>query len=279
MSGGPEQEPGFETDLDLSQPDTLDEGEAARLIEWYEQSHGDGDIELTSFVPFLIKHRPGALKRYRALPQAIHESSALPQAAIALIWLHYYMVIANAKGIAYQVIAARQWGASKAEVLDVVQLTFLEVGPLGVNAVADRAATYLDGWPADEPRRVANPWPDGWEPASPDAASAAHDGDVPRYVSFLGEHAPWVLEAMMGRREQAIRNSSLPAPLIPLLHLHTAAIRGDLAGARTAATDARAAGVSASQAVGTMAFAFLYMPEAMIERVISEVEDLFTAWA
>ncbi|MDX6438421.1 MAG: hypothetical protein QOF45_1004 [Gaiellaceae bacterium] len=278
MSEPPAKEPGFDTDLDLAQPDTLDEAEAARLLDWYAKSHGDGSIALTPFVPFLIKHRPGALKRYRAYPQAIHETSGLPQAAIALIWLHHYMVIANANGVAYQVIAAREWGASKDEVLDVVQLTFLEAGPLGVSAVAEKAAAYLDAWPAAEARRVENPWPAGWEPAPADATTS-RGRDVPRYVSFLGEHAPSILKALLGRYEQALRDSSIPAPLIPLLHLHTAAIRGDLAGARSAAKDVRAAGVSAAQAVGTLAFAFLYMTEASIERVIVEVEDLFVDWA
>lgn len=301
MSDRHEGEPGFDTNLDLARPDTLDENEAARLVEWYEKSHGAGNIELTPFVPFLIEQRPGALKRYRAYPQAIHDSCGLPQAAVALIWLHHYMVIRNANGIAYQVIAARAWGASKVEVLDVVELTFLEAGPLGLNAVADKAAEYLKSWPDDEPRQVENPWPEGWEPAAPGANVLGIDladpeltrGDrtavnawyesrdraAPSYVSFLGDRVPTILKAMLGRYEHALRDSSIPAPLIPLLHLHTAAIEGDTEGARAAASEARAAGVSAPQALGTLAFAFLYMTSAKVESAVTALEDLFVDWA
>jgi hypothetical protein len=270
----PGNEPGFDTALDPTDADTLTPDEARRLTEWYESSHGEGSTELTQFVPFLIAHRPAALKRYRMVPQAIHDECGLPQAAVALIWLHHYMIIGYKNGVAYQVIAAREWGATKDEVLDLIQLTFLEAGPLGVNAVAERAAAYLDAWPNDGERRVSDPWPPSWVPARERAQGA----EAPHYVTFLDQHAPAVLSAMLGRYEQAHRSTSLPAPLIPLLHLHTAAIRGDIDACASAAAQAREAGATSGQAVGTLAFAFLYMNEELVERVVRRVERSFAGW-
>lgn len=292
--------PGWDTELDLATPETIDADEAERLIRWYEENHGDGRIDLTKFVPFLIHHRPAALKRYRGYLQSIQETSHLPQAATALLWLHYYMIIGYEKGVEYIVIAAREWGASKREVVDCVHLSFLEAGPLGANAVAGRAADYLDRWSESEPRRVADPWPEDWRP--PVAGSyvsgmdltkpiltqsdfdslhewhAARDEAVPEYVEFLAAKAPQILKTLRARFQQAHEGTQLPAQLIPLLHLHTAAIRGNVEEARAAAEDARTQGVRAAHAIGALAFAFLYMSEFRIQRITRSLVDVFSDW-
>ena len=86
--------------------------------------------------------------------------------AVALFFLRYYMTVGNDKGVLYEVVAARSWGATKAEVLDVIESGFVLSGPFGTNAAA-RSASYLDGWPANEPRRTDNPWPAQWSKARP----------------------------------------------------------------------------------------------------------------
>src|ERR1700761_8257706 len=116
-----ENAPGFDTGLNLSRPDEFSPSERAALLAWYETSHADGEPGLTEFVPFLMANRPRALKLYRNYAQTLHVSGQLPQLCIALLFLRYYMTIGNSNGVRYEVVAARKWGATRAEVLDVIE--------------------------------------------------------------------------------------------------------------------------------------------------------------
>jgi alkylhydroperoxidase/carboxymuconolactone decarboxylase family protein YurZ len=268
-------EPGFDTNLDFSR-DTIEPDEAEALLKWYVESHGEGNVDLTSFVPFLIAQRPAALKRYRAYAQAIHESSGLPQLAIALMFLHYYALIGNHNGVLYEVIAARKWGATKREVVDTIELTFLEGGPFSINTAADSSWEYLNAWSEDDEREVADPWPAGWEP-SPDEARSLRWSDS--CESFLAARAPRLHETLAARYDQTHGTSSLPTRFIPLLHLHAAAIRGQADAARRAALTARSVGATADEALGTLGFAFLYTAPPVIETLVDAVGDVFDGWS
>jgi hypothetical protein len=243
-------EPGFDTNLDFSR-DTIEPDEAEALLKWYVESHGEGNVDLTSFVPFLIAQRPAALKRYRAYAQAIHESSGLPQLAIALMFLHYYALIGNHNGV-------------------------LEGGPFSINTAADSSWEYLNAWSEDDEREVADPWPAGWEP-SPDEARSLRWSDS--CESFLAARAPRLHETLAARYDQTHGTSSLPTRFIPLLHLHAAAIRGQADAARRAALTARSVGATADEALGTLGFAFLYTAPPVIETLVDAVGDVFDGWS
>ena len=263
-------DPGFDTQLDLSDPDHFSDAEAAALLEWYESSHADGEPGLTDFVGFLIGVRPRALKRYRAYAQALHAHGGVPQLAVALFFLRYYMTLGNEKGVLYEVVAARQWGATKAEVLDTIESGFLMSGPFGANAAA-KSQAYLDGWPADEPRRLADPWPASWLdreiPAAPESASDR----------FLRRFAPDVLDAFTARQAPLTgRRPALPAPMFPMLDLHHAVADGRPAEAADAARAAFAAGLSIAELIEVVGFGALYASPPRLAAVAEALEPVFS---
>jgi hypothetical protein len=268
VTSGAPVAPGFDTQLDLSDPDHFSEAERAALIAWYETSHGDGEAGLTDFVPFLIDNRPRALKVYRAYAQALHQHGLLPQVAVALFFLRYYMTVGNDKGVLYEVVAARSWGATKAEVLDVIESGFVLSGPFGTNAAA-RSATYLDGWPADEPRRTDNPWPAQWSKARPPVPGAETE-------RVLGRVAPDVLAALQRRREPLLPgHSALPAAMFPLMDLHHAVADGRPAEAQQAAAAVFESGLDLPAVVETVGFGALYAAPARLDAVCAALEPVF----
>jgi alkylhydroperoxidase/carboxymuconolactone decarboxylase family protein YurZ len=275
MSPDPD-EYGFETGLDWTDPDRIDDAEAERLRAWYEDSHGQGSLELTPFVPFLIEVLPGALKRYRAYAQTIHESGGLPQLAIALLFLHLYMVDRSPTGVRYQVIAAKRWGATRAEVVATIHLGFLNGGPLAGNAAAEGATDLLREWDEETPRTVEAPWPEEWRAGQASSAAAGEEGPADR---FLGANAPEVLGARRARAEHLEATWELPGQMRPLMQLHFAAARGRAEDAAVAAAAAREAGAGKKAALETLAFAMLYLDEIALDRLCEAIEPVFGAWS
>jgi alkylhydroperoxidase/carboxymuconolactone decarboxylase family protein YurZ len=296
-----DERPSFETRLDWSAPDQISETEAAGLVAWYEEAHGAGSIELTRFVPFLIENRPGALKRYRRYAQVVQESCEFPQLFIALLFLHYYMRIGNARGVLYEVIAARKWGATKAEVLDLIQLTFLVSGPFGGNAAAELSTEYLREWSDDEARAVPDAWPEEWDAGRHDRGGSELDfesaalsetelgsllawhasvGDgVPAHVELFARHAPALLKALQLRAEHAFRASCLPTQLIPMLELHWAVATGRPRQAAGAARSARRLGVSKGHVMGVIGFGALYSDEFTLDELAIELREVLDDWS
>jgi hypothetical protein len=264
-------EPGFDTQLDLSDPDHFSEAEAAALLEWYESSHADGEPGLTDFVGFLIAVRPRALKLYRAYAQALHAHGGVPQLAVALWFLRYYMTLGNDKGVLYEVVAARQWGATKAEVIDTIESGFLISGPFGANAAAHSLA-YLQDWPDDEPRKLADPWPASWlDREIPDGTESASD-------RFLGRLAPDVLAAWTARHAPLTgRRPALPAPMFPMMDLHHAVADGRPAEAADAAMAGLAVGLSVPELTEVVGFGGLYAAPARLAAVVEALEPVFAS--
>lgn len=255
--------PGFDTNLDYSLVDEISADEAAALAGWYEREHGDGQGDLTPFVSFLVRHRPGALKLYRAYAQALDEDGRLPQVAVALLFLHYYMARGNERGVLYEVVAARQWGATKREVLDTIEMSFLQSGPLGGNAAA-AADTYLSQWPDAEERRIPDPWPAGWSSSRAGGATLPPESALGR---LLREHQPTVAAALAARLAHARSVAELP-PVMGMLYELFGAVTADRPDdAAAAARDAVAAGVSAAGVVEVVGFAGLYATTRQLERV------------
>src|SRR5581483_6484057 len=100
------QPTGYETGLDVSRPDSISAEEARELCRWYAETHGEGNNDLTRFVPFLVEHNPGAFKRYRRNSDVLRtHPDRLPLHAIGLLFLHTYVVLGRPRESFYEEIA------------------------------------------------------------------------------------------------------------------------------------------------------------------------------
>jgi alkylhydroperoxidase/carboxymuconolactone decarboxylase family protein YurZ len=261
--------PGFRTGLDFSDVETIDPEEAGALLQWYEEAHGEGQGDLTPFVAFFIGHRPPAVKLYRQYAQALYEESGLPQLVIPLNFLYYYMTRGNERGVLYEVIAARAWGATKREVLETLELAFVHSGPLGGNAAAV-AGDYLASWDETEPRRVPAPWPGHWL-RSPDHQPSPV-GDAVRGV--LGQHLPRVLEAMERRNTHATVGTELPPAMAAMYTLHSAVAAGRTADVADEARRALSCGVTEKELLAAVGFAGLYATPGQLDAVFARLREV-----
>jgi alkylhydroperoxidase/carboxymuconolactone decarboxylase family protein YurZ len=273
MTEGPIQAtaPGFDTNLDYERVDEISQDEAAALTDWYERAHGDRQGDLTPFVPFFVRHRPGALKLYRAYAQALDEEGRLPQVVVALLFLHYYMTRGNERGVLYEVVAARQWGATKREVLETIELAFVQSGPLGGNAAA-AADSYLSQWPDTEERRVDDPWPPTWS-TGPVTATAIPPGSA--LARLFGLRQAAVATALAARVTHARSGTELPPVMGVLYDLFGAVVADRPGDAAAAARDADAAGLSAAEIVEVVGFAGLYATTGQLERAAAAIIPIF----
>lgn len=293
------EKPSFQSDVDWSDINDLTDEEAANLVEWYAESHGDGDVNLTPFVPFFIAERRGAFKRYRRQAVANRTEAALPIPAVAFVMQHAYVVAHNELGVYYTAICARNWGATKQEVLDVLEFGFNETGPLGGNAAGGRAAEYLANWPDDEPRRTGeNPWPGAWALSKPppppridfttseisstelESLSTWYEarfGAESSVVKLLERDAPFLIKPMIHRYVELFASTSVPYRLFPLLRLNVAAIHGHAAEIELAAAEAKRSHVTKPEALESLYWALLASPEvrreSAAERLIGPLSD------
>lgn len=291
---------GFETGLDQTADDSLSPDERSGLIRWYLDSHGTGSLDLVKFAPFLIDHDPGSLKRYRRHVETIAEQAdgvGLPQAVVALLFLHAYSVLGNERGILYQVVAARRWGATRREVVDTIGFAFLEGGPRGMNAAAELSDSYLRDW-TDGGSPAGIKWPDNWSP-DPGAFRSGIDyatddllpGELEAIESWQhrmcgSETAGFRLLAQLHGRaykthriryERAI-SSALPAQMFPLYTLHLATIQLRPRAIRSSLHLARRLGVARHHAVQTIWWGLLYGGETLREEIGEAAGDMLREW-
>ena len=83
------------------------------------------------------------------------------------MFVHTYIVLGMGKGALYEIIAMRDLGATRAEIMETVRLGALHGGPRGINALAEVADEYLRDWHEDPATESRVAWPAGW---APDAA-------------------------------------------------------------------------------------------------------------
>jgi len=261
---------GFDTNLDLDNLEHMSAAEADELLRWYEEAHGDGQGDLTPFVPFFIEHNPSALKLYRAYAQALDQDGGLPQLVVALLFLHYYMLRGNERGVLYEVVAARVWGATKREVLETIELTFVESGPLGGNA-ASLSSDYLKDWPDVEPRAVEGVWPEHWvrdeDPRTVDEDSATW--------ALFNAHAPNALDALRRRWHFAQADKELPDVMQTFYGLHCAVADGRAEAAAQEAAHALRLGARPSEILEVVGFGALYSDRLKLEEVCRAVGSTF----
>ncbi|MGH3756670.1 hypothetical protein [Actinophytocola sp.] len=271
----------------------ISDQEWASMSSWYAETHGEGGLDLVPFLPFMREHRPDALKRYRQWNEIVQEGaglrSPLPGTVIALLYLHYYTTRAYRHGILYEVITSRMWQANKAEVRDVLTFAWLHAGPLGITAAAESSGEYLSTWDEQDGAPSTVDWPAGWafdsdtfaagldfshRELSTDELAALKDwhrrteGEVPPYVSYLGDHYPEALKVFRYRYETAIK--VLPKQMIPLMELHLAFLTQRPAAARRAAHHAATIGVTAQQLAHVGASVQVYLGSTGMD-IVAEV--------
>jgi hypothetical protein len=283
----------LDTGLDFGR-DAFDPDEKAAMLAWYDEVHEWDGMRLAPFAAFWIEHDPGGFKRLKRHLLTLgdeRDGAGLPVAAGVLMYVHTYTAIGNGKGALYEVVAARELGLTRAEVLDAVRHASLHGGPVGLNPLADIAGSYFDDW-QDGPSTTA--WPDGWAPdprafrsgidhgtddlsAGEMALVAAwHErmhGEVPAHVAALARLHPRAYKTLRIRQETAT-GGALPAQLFPLLTLHLAAVTARPTSMRRAAQEARALGVRRHQAVSTLFWASVPGGEAALEPAWDAVHDI-----
>jgi alkylhydroperoxidase/carboxymuconolactone decarboxylase family protein YurZ len=281
--------PSFATGLDWSDADRITDDERRSLATWYAETHevdSSSELSLTGFVDFWLSERPDVLKSYRRAIETTCGFDALPAAAVGLLFLHQYVVTANAKGVLYEVIASRYWGASRDQVVETLAFAFLHAGPHGMAVATASCGDYLGKW--TEETAGSATWPAGWRPdpvamrsgidyysdgfSHEDRAALEEwhrrtEGEVPDYVAYLAERNPAGLKAFRHRFEHALRGA-LPKQMAPLFLLQVAGLRGEPAAQRRAAHMARAFGVSDEQIAHTVSMLQIYTGHTSMDAAI-----------
>jgi hypothetical protein len=251
-------------------PDVTTPEEIAAFRAYYARTKG----QILPGFEFLLEHRPDVLKRYRAGVRV----TTSPQwrgypLQMVLQHLHQYIISGYGDGIAYQVNVARNAGASKAMILDVIAVAFLHSGPRGLNYVATAAGELIREYVDPVPGK----WPDGWsfdpeafrsgmnfETPAADAADLrslnawyeAHLSEVPPHVRFLSRHAPDLLKAYRNRYEHCLR--ALPKQMMPYLMLNYNASRGFSDGIRENVLLGKSFGMTRQQLTDPIVWSLYY---------------------
>lgn len=291
----------LETGLDFT-TDAFSDAERESLIRWYEETHGEGDMQLNQFAHFLMKYDPGGFKRFRrnAIQLASPDPSGvgIPQLVFNLLFLNLYTVLHRERETLYEIISCKTLGLSKAETIDTIRFGFLVGGPAGINAVAERGLRYLDAWDDTAGRRTID-WPKGWvvgdgrlsaglDPTSVDLTTEEKEklkawhldltGEVPRHVDILAKLHPTALKTSRVRIDKLF--TVLPPQMAPLFLLHMAAYNVWPSVIRHAVLQARGLGVKRYHVLQTILSGSLVGGEWKVAAAIDAVADLLEVpWA
>lgn len=267
--------------LDFAE-ESLSPDEAERYLAWCARVHGEGNLDLVPFAEFFVECDPAGLKYLRRHTAQI----GLPIGAAVLMWAHTYCVLGSPKGVLYEVIAARELGITRAEMVDVLRCAGYVAGPYALNAAGELTLPYLRRWPVSETPTGDPGWPSGWA-SDPEAFSAGIDhstddltdlemarivewhesthGAMPASLRLAAETNPRAFKLARVRFER-IPRSSLPAQLFPLLLLHTALVQDRRVEARRALQLALAVGVERTLVLKVAHWAAVLGGESALER-------------
>lgn len=286
--------------LDLS-TDTFTEEEKERTLAWYREVHDHGDLDLAPFSRFMLAYDPVGFKRLRRHLITLEDEldgPPLPVAAGVLMFVHTYIVLGMGKGALYEIIALRELGASRAEVMETVHLAALLGGPRGINALAEVADEYLGEWSEAPETESRVAWPEGWSPdvarfrsgidlgsdeLEPGELELIRDwyrdllGEVPPHVDFFARVSPRAFKTQRARFETAI-TGALPAQMIPLLLVHLSAVRLWPKPLRRAIQTAKALGVRRGELVAALYWAAVYGADVVMEAAIDAAGDILESW-
>ena len=241
---------------------------------------------------YLLDQDPATLKRYRHYSNVTTPNNYESERKVFVFgFLPFYAVIGYDVGVRYLIHTRQKMGLTKAQILEGIAISFLVMGPAGMETVA-RA---LDGYAWLTPDQPAQ-FPDGWAPdpaafttgldfgdphMSPAELRAVQDwyqttlGEIPPHVEFLAAHRPDLLKAYRHRFETCVRE--LPKQIVPTTLLHYNVIRGFASGIRDNILLARAFGVSKQLVLNTIGSASLTGIEAF-DLVHDATADIFATW-
>jgi hypothetical protein len=273
--------------LDYSS-ETLASDEAERYLAWCRTVHGEGNLDLVPFAEFFVEFDPAGLKYLRRQTAQIR----LPVGPAVLMWAHTYCVLGSSKGTLYEVIAARELGASRTQVVDVIRCAGYLAGPFALNAAGELTLDYLRAWP--ESHQGGLSWPAEWF-VNPEALASGIDhrvdelqpgefdliatwyrrtyGDVPPGLVAAAEFNPAAFKLARVRFER-LGHASLPVQLIPLLMLHTAVVQGRRLAVRRAAQLALAVGIDRRMLADVVHWGAVLGGEAILEMAMEAVSSV-----
>jgi hypothetical protein len=138
-------------------PDEVTPEQRSEILDWYARFHGHGDLELARFAPFWLDRRPDVFIRFRrwgATTGAIE--GGLPPGGVFLLHVWSYAHLGNVEGAEYELIGARELGASRGEAASLVARL-----PIGSRPSLD---VLVADWPHHGQPGLG--WPESW-PARP----------------------------------------------------------------------------------------------------------------
>lgn len=271
--------------LDLEQPDvtTLQEWEA-----WRESDRIYRGFPLPTYDLLGVLGRPDVVKRwFLQIPTFYAEKDGFFSAAT---FLHLYALQGFEEGVIYEIDNCQSQGLEKQQVVEVLALAFLHSPSNGFFSMKETIEKRLREY--SEPERPVE-WPEGWAP-DPEFFEAGLDfskpelspeerekleawyqrvcGEVPRHVGFLAEFRPQMLKAYRNRFENTVR--CLPKQMFPWTLLQFEALRGYPDSIRDTVLLARGFGLTKTQTVDGLIWAFLYGGHGAMSLIDRAVGDL-----
>lgn len=260
--------------MDLHRPEDVTPAETEVFRASYAKSHGS----VLGAYEFWLENNPRVVKSHRiqAFYSGSDEGRALPLHG-TLGFLHLYTVMGYEFGIDYEVQHSRSLGASKAAVLQTIELAFIHSGPRGADAARIAAKSTLDGWTGTDLDMTAC-FPPGWgrDPSafqldldltraefSPAELAAVRDwyttyaGEVPPHVEFLAAGRPGLLKAHLDRMFRAMAGP-LPNQVLPFVLLQLYVAQANPAGIRESALLGRGLGMTTDQLYEAAAWGAMY---------------------
>jgi hypothetical protein len=281
--------------LQLFTPGGLSDADCETIRRSYSSYHGTGDLSHVRHVEFWLDHNSEAFKGYRRWVDTAIASSELPPALATLIFLHWYAVAGWESGVLIEVVAARQNGATKAQVLEMLAYAYIHAGPMGMSRVAEQSSAYLKNWTETTAENVQ--WPPGWG-ADPAAFKSGldfsqadftadetdrlldwfrrHHGEVPSYVRFLAKWNPRGLKSFRNRYESAVK--TLPKQIAPLATFLSAGILGESEAMRRAAFQARFYGVTRAQMLPVIQSTMIHNGDLSMSKVADVMDKMLDDW-
>lgn len=278
--------------LDLSKLDTMSESEATAFRESYTASHG-GTLDVYQF---WLEFAPRVAKSHRL--QIFHSMSddgrAFP-AVGTFGFLHLYAAMGYATGVGYEIEHLTTLGASRAQIIQTIELAFIDYGPRVADVAWQFADTLRGGhdvssaafpahWGAADSNLPAISV-DPLTSALSDEESGAIErwclrylGEVPASYRLLMRLSPGLLKAYVDRLSRAM-TGPLPPQAVPFARLQTAIALGRREQVRENVLLGRALGLTLADVTEAMSWGSMYCgPTAGAALLDETVGDLLSSW-
>ena len=247
---------------------------------------------------WMLENRPDVLKHhYRNTGALFTGPNDSLGATVVLALLHHYTVLRFEEGIIHEVRSAQAMGATKAQINELLALTFIHGGCCAFRGVYEQTMEYMSQY-----REPTTPiaWPVGWAP-DVDAFASGLDfsvremldgereklfgwyettiGFVPRSATFLSKYNPIYLKANRGKFENAMSTGALPKQIVPYIYIYYNVHRGFRDGIREAVLLGKAWGMTRDQVVNAIVLGVAFMGGMDSAYIVDEaVGDILESW-